>query len=414
MSRRGVYCFQCLVIVVVLSAVPTFVSAQVPLWARQFGSAAGDAATGVAVHANDVYVVGSTTGELPGQVHVGHFDAYIRKYDTTGNELWTRQFGTVFLDGLSAVTVHGAYIYAGGTVGDALPGQTNAGNNDAFLRKYDQNGNEVWTRQFGSADTDFVNGIAGVGDGIYVVGGTLGTLPGQIGGGLDDAFIRKYDINGNEVWTRQFGTSAPDVAFAVAAQDTGIYVVGMTFGQLSGQVNIGSFDAFIRKYDSEGNEVWTRQFGTANEDAAYSVSAAAQRIYVAGYTFGTLPGQASAGGRDAFARSYDKDGNEIWTNQFGTVDEDYARAISALPNGIFVTGATDGTLAGQVNAGAFDAFARSYDRHGNELWTMQFGANLNDEGAAVAAAETGIYVAGTTGGAFPDAFIVKFTDKGRN
>ena len=39
------------------------------------------------------YVVGETFGTLPGQSPAGTLDAFIRKYDPSGAESWTRQFG---------------------------------------------------------------------------------------------------------------------------------------------------------------------------------------------------------------------------------------------------------------------------------------------------------------------------------
>jgi hypothetical protein len=56
----------------------------------------------------------------------------------------------------------------------------------------------------------------------------------------------------------------------------------------------------VRKYDAAGNELWTRQFGTADLDEALGVAAGAAGVYVAGYTFGTFPGQVNAGAADAF------------------------------------------------------------------------------------------------------------------
>ena len=65
------------------------------------------------------------------------------------------------------------------------------------------------------------------------------------------------------LWTRQFGTSGYDFARAVAVDPEGnVYVAGRTEGALPGQVSSGDFDAFVRKYDRDGDEVWTRQFGT--------------------------------------------------------------------------------------------------------------------------------------------------------
>jgi hypothetical protein len=57
---------------------------------------------------------------------------------------------------------------------------------------------------------------------VYVVGAAAGALPGQIYSGIADVFVRKYDLNGNELWTRQFGTPAVDLAIGVSVDTTGV------------------------------------------------------------------------------------------------------------------------------------------------------------------------------------------------
>jgi hypothetical protein len=113
-------------------------------------------------------------------------------------------------------------------------------------------------------------------------------------------------------WTRQFGTRQADEVQAVALDGSGnAYVVGWTFGTLPGQASAGTLDAFVRKVDPGGNELWTRQFGSWDSDFARSVAVGPYGdVYVVGETDGTLPGQHSAGGRDAFIRRYDPDGTE--------------------------------------------------------------------------------------------------------
>src|SRR5262249_45987744 len=76
-----------------------------------------------------------------------------------------------------------------------------------------------------------------------------GIFPGQTSADQADAFVRKYDASGNELWTRQFGTAGIDVAHAVAADATGVYVAGVTDGAFTGQTNVGSRDAFVVKLD---------------------------------------------------------------------------------------------------------------------------------------------------------------------
>ena len=56
----------------------------------------------------------------------------------------------------------------------------------------------------------------------------------------------------------QFGTSELDFALGVSADSSGgVYVVGIAGGEFPGQTNEGGSDAFIRKYNSDGDEEWT-------------------------------------------------------------------------------------------------------------------------------------------------------------
>ena len=92
-----------------------------------------------------------------------------------------------------------------------------------------------WTRQFGSGTFDQAFGVAAGASGVYVAGRTFGALPFQTSAGDEDAFVRKYDLNGTELWTRQFGSAIHDQAFGVAADTSGVYMGGTTFGALPDQ-----------------------------------------------------------------------------------------------------------------------------------------------------------------------------------
>jgi protein involved in ribonucleotide reduction len=391
-------------------------------WTRQFGTSSDDYSYGIAVDSSgNAYVVGYTWGSLPGQTSSGRIDVFVRKYDTSGNELWTRQFGTAgdqSADGVSVDSYGNVYV-AGGTY-DSLPGQTSSGDRDAFVRKYDSSGNELWTRQFGSTGDDYAQSVATDSFGnVLVAGWTTGTLPGQTSLGSWDVFVRKYDSSGNEQWTRQFGTTSEDVALGVAVDSSGnAYVVGRTWGSLPGQTSSGRIDVFVRKYDTSGNEQWTRQFGTGGDQEAHGVSVDSYgNVYVAGGTYDSLPGQTSSGDRDAFVRKYDSLGNELWTRQFGSTGNDYASSIAISSSGnVLVVGFANGSLPGQTSLGSWDVFVRKYDSSGNEQWTHQFGTSGEDVAIGVATSISGsAYVAGWTTGTLPgqtspggfDAFVLK-------
>jgi uncharacterized delta-60 repeat protein len=395
-------------------------------WTRQFGSAGGDVAYSVSVGSDgSVLVAGYTSGSLPGQSSAGGGDAFVRKVDAAGNELWTRQFGSGGTDYANSVSVgsDGSVLVAGYTSG-SLPGQSSAGGGDAFVRKVDAAGNELWTRQFGSGGTDYANSVSVGSDGsVLVAGYTDGTLPGQSSAGIRDVFVRKYDAAGAEVWTHQFGTAAAfDAAYSVSVgSDGSALVAGYTAATLPGQSSAGAFDAFVRKYDAAGAEVWTRQFGSANDDIAWSVSVGSDSsVLVAGYTNGAFSGQSAAGNNDVFVRKYDAAGAEVWTRQFGSASPDIAWSVSVGSDGsVLVAGYTQGTLPGQSSAGGADGFVRKYDAAGAEVWTHQFGTASGDFAQSVSVGSDGsVLVAGNTDGTLSgqssagsgDAFVMNLAE----
>jgi len=403
----------------------------------QFGTLESDFASGVAIDgAGNVYVVGDIQqGALPGQTSLGDVDAYLRKYDRQGNEIWTRQFGTHSEDHATGVTADGAgNVYVVGLTRGAIADQTSLVgiDYDAYVRKFDGGGNELWTRQFGTSRQPGAQGedqasdvaVDGAGN-VYVVGFTFGSLPGEADLGEDGVYLRKYDSDGNELWARQSGTQVLDMANGVAIDGAGnVYVVGQ-LGGILGRPGMGEADAYLRKHDSDGNELWTRQFGSQSGPSASGVAVDGEgNVYVAGSASGALPGQTHLGKSDAYVRKYDRDGNEVWTRQFGSRGRDMANGVVVDSAGnLYVSGTTRLSLPGQSNmepvVGGSDVFIRKYDSEGNEVWTNQFGTQRGDSVAGVVVDGAGsLYVVGSTEGAFAgqtnsgsyDTFLLKMPD----
>lgn len=389
-----------LALLLALSAIPA--QGQNIEWTRQFGSASYDTGYAVVTSDNAVYIGGQTSGALPGQTHFGEADAFLRRYDASGNEVWTRQFGTARVDGILGVAADSSGIYvAGYTIGSLAQG--NAGDSDAFVRKYDFEGNELWTRQFGSPWWDLVHAVAVDETGVYVAGYTYGHLFSTSTGGID-AFIQKFDADGNPLWARQFGSNLHDFANSIAVSSSGIYVGGYTYGALTPSPNAGGVDGFLRKYDSSGNHAWTIQLGTPATDVVDGLAADANGVYVAAYTEGTLPGQTKQGGIDAVIQRYTSGGSAVWTRQFGAagLHLDVATAVTLDATGVYVVGYTDGTLTGAINTNQLaDVFVRKYGFAGDTLWTRQFGTPAVDITHGVFADGTYVFLTGSTSGGFP-------------
>lgn len=368
-------------------------------WTRQFGTGWDDDGRGVAVDDSGIYVTGFTLGIWPNQTGAGGTDAYLRKYSLDGNALWTRQFGSSASDQASGIAQDDSGIYVVGVTRGALPNQTATGGQDAFIRKYDRHGNERWTRQFGTPAVEILYDVAADGGGVYVSGVTTGTLPNQTSWGNGDAFVRKYDPDGNELWTRQFGSPGTEWAFGVAAGPSGVYAVGEAgipnatgirvqhafIQKLDGEGNelwkslfgtpeeergddratdayadatgvyvVGEIDsdAFVHRYNADGTLLWSDQFGTVAFEQARGVAGDATGTFVVGSTTGSLARANRDGNQDAFMRKYGPGGVELWTLQFGSsAEEDGASGLAAGASGVHVTGHTYGELLGGARAG---------------------------------------------------------------
>ena len=235
--------------------------------------------------------------------------------------------------------------------------------NYCFVRRYDFAGSMIWERVFATSGTA-VLGMSLDPGGVTVTGPTEGTFfPGVIepaGGGTPDVYVRRYDPEGNHLWTRQFSSQGKyqDETRDIAADAGGLTVAGFTRGALPGFTNSGGNDAFLRRYTFDGTELWTRQFGTASYEDVYRITTMEDVIVVAGTTGGALPGQTHFGSYDAYARGYDRDGNELFTVQFGTEGDDEAVALAAGASGEFVVaGITKGGMGENAHLGGYDVFA---------------------------------------------------------
>ncbi len=213
-----------------------------------------------------------------------------------------------------------------------------------------------WTKQLGTSGDDISFGVSSDGLGnVYISGFTGGSLGGPHAG-YADAFLSKYDSDGNFQWTAQLGTSGDDQSFGVTSDGLGnVYISGTTEGSLGG-TNAGLGDAFLSKYDSNGNFQWTSQLGTSSADGSNGVSSdGLGNAYISGYTRGSLDG-TSSGSFDAFLSKYDSSGNLLWTEQLGTSSSDYSTGVSSDGLGnVYISGETLGSF-GRTSAGGRDAF----------------------------------------------------------
>lgn len=161
-------------------------------------------------------------------------------------------------------------------------------------------GEVVWARIFGDENTQTPGGIAVDPEGNVIVAGLFtGTIDfGQgplLSAGAYDVFLAKLDSEGNAVWSRRFGGAEDQAALAVATDALGNIIVAGTF---DGAIDLGGGvfqnepiqqDVFVVKFDGDANHIWSRHFkGTNLIDPTIAVDPSTAEVVVAGTFTGTI------------------------------------------------------------------------------------------------------------------------------
>ncbi|MEB3826582.1 SBBP repeat-containing protein [Phormidium sp. CCY1219] len=139
-------------------------------------------------------------------------------------------------------------IYLSGTTEGDLNGNTNAGRQDAFLVKYNPNGTQLWTEQVGTAGDDRGWGVTVDRNGrIHWTGTTQGSLNGQPHFGSNDTFVTTLDSDGNFINSRIIATANDDFVQDITSDRSGnIYTTGNSTGSVA-NTNAGNYDAWVSK-----------------------------------------------------------------------------------------------------------------------------------------------------------------------
>jgi hypothetical protein len=191
-------------------------------------------------------------------------------------------------------------------------------------------------------------------------------------GGVFDAFVAKFDPNGQILFSTYLGGSGEDFAYAIATDQSGNVFVGGTTGSSDFPLSpnaldnsIESSEGFIVKYSPTGEVLYSTFFGGPDIDGISDISVdAAGNVYVVGHAGPGLPvtGNAfqpgyAAGGADAFFATFNNDCTDlIYCTYFGgnSIDEGGHLALD-LQGNIYIAGATSSNAASFPLQNAFDA-----------------------------------------------------------
>ncbi len=314
-------------------------------------------------------IVGSTT-----PFDEDYRSVYLIKTDAAGKVEWTAIYGDdKGVDSGADViqTEDGGYLVLGRTENFGVGGF------DILLLRYNSDGEYQWKKTYGSVNEESGSRIIAADDGGYFL---LGQTTPRSGIGKN-MFLVKTDAEGTEQWRTTYGgengTGGDDM---IQLSDGNFAIVGFL-------AKDDDFQVYFIKIDDKGDLIWEKSFGGSAYDTGSSVRETRDGGFViCGYT-----SSMGAGGRDGYVVRLDDSGSLLWEETFGHVNNDQFEGIAETPAGNFI--AVGNTVTRITTDEQYtDAFMVKLDKNGNHIWSKQFGGYLSDGWVEILKTNDGGYV----------------------
>lgn len=168
----------------------------------------------------------------------GDTDGYVVKVDADGKPIWQVHMDNSEVDKLfSAVKTRDGFVLAGLTT-------SLGGGSDVWVIKISDNGHLTWSKTYDLGMDEAGRAVALQDDNQYFIAGYTNSA----GNGDYDFLLLKIDSEGNLLWNKTYGGAQSDKAYAMLNVTEGFLIVGDT--RSKGE---GDSDAWVIKVDFEEN-----------------------------------------------------------------------------------------------------------------------------------------------------------------
>ena len=330
-------------------------------WQQCYGSFSMDDASRIAKKEGGYWVTGRV-GDQSGMVSIPvECHSWVLDIDETGNIKNEIELGNYardcedFFDNLD-----GYSFYALGLPPNEL------GKEQLGIKKIDDNGDVIWETMVGNKNKSFWAYTVGTCtlDGSVIASTTTQWSGGDISNyyGENDAWVVKFDNQGNLLWEITLGTEKSEISNSIIrASDGGCYVCMNGNPGYAGSIPIcqvpttDEYDVLLSKIDTNGNIHWHHCYGGSKWDSFWDVLELENGFLLtcytqsedrdaegAGYHFGyyhDIPylGQTN----DIWLIRTDADGNIIWSRCYGGTGMEFpTKAFQNEDGGFTVFGTT--------------------------------------------------------------------------
>ncbi len=242
--------------------------------------------------------------------------------------------------------------------------------------------NLLWEATYGGEYLDRSNSIRAADDGGFIIAGLTFSYS-QYPGIESDAWLIKIDGDGNIIWSRTYGGAEDDrVYYAEQTDDGGFIALGRSFSFGAGA------QLYLIKTDSNGNLEWSRNYGGARGEAGRHI----EQLSDGGYLLSGYSHSFGEGDHDSYHVRVDSIGNVVWERAYDRSRlphpfGDYGQCAAETEDGGFIIASvTSSDTTGR------DFWLIRTDAAGDTIWTKVYGGYAEEESKVVEILPDGTYM----------------------
>ncbi|MBO9703253.1 MAG: T9SS type A sorting domain-containing protein [Sporocytophaga sp.] len=238
---------------------------------------------------------------------------------------------------------------------------TGYGSLNLLVYKIDASGNISWSLDIPADGNQ--NGISSIienNDGTFLLAGYTSNTNGM----QFDFWILKVDNNGNILWTKTYGEANEEILLsAIAVPDGGYALGGYAYGDTSQR-------AWLVRINDSGDILWDKKFGVSYTGEIQSLTLTPE----GGFLLSALLDEDN----DNRIIKTDALGNVLWDKNYGGSDYDYSPFIIPAYGGGYIAGGATRSNDRDItdgNNGDFDLWIYKIDEAGNKIWDITLGGS---------------------------------------
>lgn len=365
------------------------------VWAKTYGGSKIDLPNAITVTKDNKYLVVGRTSSSDGDLgaSLGLSDVWLLKLDENGNILWKKNYGGSGGESMYAIaqTLDNGFIMVGSTTSKDGDVTENKGGSDCWIIKIDSIGTVQWQKTIGGSDNESLWSVFQTQNGDYIMGGYSKSNDKDFpqNAGLEDMWVLKLNNQGTLVWKKRIGGSKEDYLVQITNIDDKTFAIAGTTFSTDGDM-AGALGDFSGKIDSLGNIIWKKSLGFPNQPLGlqyfYGLTMGQKNIVSVGMKLidrGTPPPNLTYSWDFLITKS-DTAGNRLWSKYIGGTYTEVAKSVQSLSNGdLLISGYTlSNDLDVTGNYGYIDFWVIRMDSLGNLKSANCYGGSEEDQAYA--------------------------------